>query len=134
MLIPIDRIAETTTNTEGKTIKLWYSGKHHEFGGNVQFLSNATGFPLWVPDIQPGHTHDLVAASAEGAVGALCATAAKGPPTLADKAYQGAGIGIHTPFNNPPDGDFPAVDNHGHNMLLTKPAGHSPIRPPAPQQ
>jgi hypothetical protein len=95
MLIPTDRIAETTTNAEGKTINLWYSGKHHAFGGNIQFLSHAAGFPLWVSDVQPGHTHDLVAAHAEGATGALCASAAQGLPTLADKAYQSSGIGIH---------------------------------------
>jgi len=97
MLIQADRVAETTLNTEGKTIHVWYSGKHHAFGGNVQFVSSADGFPLRVSDVQPGHTHDLVAACAEGAIGALCAIAAKGLPSLADKAYQSAGIGIRTP-------------------------------------
>jgi hypothetical protein len=120
MLIPTDRVAETTTNADGKTINLWYSGKHHEFGGNVQFLASTGGFPLWVSEVQPGHTHDLTAATAEGAIGALCASAAKGLPTLADKAYQGAGIGIHTPFKNPPNGNVLDVDNRCHNTLLTR--------------
>jgi hypothetical protein len=120
MLIPTDRVAETTTNSEGKTIHVWYSGKHHAFGGNIQFVSSAEGFPLWVSDVQSGHTHDLVAACTEGAVGALCAVAAKGLPTLADKAYQGAGIGIRTPFKNPPNGNVLDVDNRCHNMLLTR--------------
>ncbi|MCP2251659.1 DDE superfamily endonuclease, partial [Prauserella aidingensis] len=64
--------------------------------------------------------HDLVAAYGEGAIGALCATATKGLPTLADKAYQGAGIGIRTPFKNPADGNILDVDNRCHNMLLTR--------------
>ena len=120
MVIPTDRVAETTTNADGKTIHLWYSGKHHEFGGNVQFLASTGGFPPWVSDVQPGHTHDLIAANIEGAIGALCASAAKGLPTLADKAYQGAGIGIRTPFKNPPNGNVLDVDNRCHNMLLTR--------------
>jgi hypothetical protein len=120
MLIPTDRVAETTTNTDGEILNAWYSGKHHAFGGNIQFVSTTTGFPLWVSDVQAGHTHDLVAACLEGAVGALCATAAKGLPTLADKAYQGAGIGIRTPFKNPPGGGILDVDNRCHNMLLTR--------------
>jgi hypothetical protein len=36
-VIRSDRVAMTTENEKGKTINLWYSGKHKAFGGNVQF-------------------------------------------------------------------------------------------------
>jgi hypothetical protein len=36
-LIRSDRGVVTTQNEKGKTINLWYSGKHKAFGGNVQF-------------------------------------------------------------------------------------------------
>jgi hypothetical protein len=75
---------------------------------------------LWGSNVQPGHTHDLTAANDEGTIGALCAIAAQGLPTLADKAYQGAGIGIRIPFKNPPAGDVLDVDNRCHDMLLTR--------------
>lgn len=45
------------------------------------------------------------------------AAAARGRPTLADAGYQGAGIGIHTPFKQPTDGQHLGVDNT-YNMLL----------------
>ncbi|TWP42232.1 IS5/IS1182 family transposase, partial [Lentzea tibetensis] len=43
MLIPSDRVAERTD--EGR--HRWYSGRHRTFGGNIQFLSSAAGFPPW---------------------------------------------------------------------------------------
>jgi hypothetical protein len=57
-LIPTDRVAARAEAGHS----LWYSGKHHAFGGSVQVLSDPTGFPLWVSDVRPGSTHDLTAA------------------------------------------------------------------------
>src|SRR4051794_880599 len=49
-------------------------------------------------DVEPGSTHDLTAARVTGFLGALHAAAALlGRPSLADKGYDGAGAGIHTP-------------------------------------
>lgn len=42
-LIPTDRLAERME----KGNHAWYSGKHKEFGGNVQVLADLTGFPIW---------------------------------------------------------------------------------------
>ncbi len=57
-LIPATRVAATTTKTKGRnrgaTVHLWYSGKHRNFGGNVQFLASADGFPLWTSPVLPG--------------------------------------------------------------------------------
>jgi hypothetical protein len=57
-LVPTDRVAARAEAGHN----LWYSGKHHAFGGNVQVLCDPTGFPLWVSDVRPGCTHDLTAA------------------------------------------------------------------------
>jgi hypothetical protein len=46
-----DRCGEKTTSVKGKQIDLWYSGKAHEHGGNIQALSGPDGFPLWVADV-----------------------------------------------------------------------------------
>jgi hypothetical protein len=101
-LITSDRVAATTIKTKGKnrgrTVHLWYSGKHRAFGGNIQFLASPDGFPLWTSPVLPGSRNDLSAARDLDIVGALTAAAAQGLPTLADKAYHSAGIGIHTPY------------------------------------
>ena len=77
---------------------LWYSGKHRAHGGNIQLVCDPAGFPVAVSDVQPGSMHDLAAARATGFLGALhVAAALLGLPALADKGYDGAGIGIHTP-------------------------------------
>ncbi len=76
---------------------LWYSGKHHRHGGNIQVLTDPTGYPVWVSDVEPGSVHDITAARRDGVLGALYTAAAEGMPTLADKGYTGAGIGVHTP-------------------------------------
>jgi hypothetical protein len=99
-LIRSDRVAMTIKSTKGKTVNLWYSGKHKTFGGNIQFLSTADGFPHWCSEVSPGNRHDLAAAREHSAIGALCTPQRK--TGLADKGYNSAGIGIHTPIKNPP--------------------------------
>ncbi|MDU0347706.1 transposase family protein [Actinomyces sp. MRS3W] len=92
-LIHTDRVDERSES--GK--HLWYSGKHKAFGGNVQVLTDSTGYPVWVAPVEPGSTHDLTAARTH-VLGAVHKAASQGMPTLADKGYQGAGIGVKTPF------------------------------------
>ena len=36
---------------------LWYSGKHKHHGGNVQVVTDPTGYPVWVSPVEPGSTH-----------------------------------------------------------------------------
>ncbi len=96
---------------------LWYSGKHRAHGGNVQVICDPAGFPVAVSDVQPGSMHDLAAARATGFLGALHAAAALlGLPTLADKGYDGAGIGILTPAK----GGNLAPSTATRNRLLTR--------------
>jgi hypothetical protein len=103
-LILTDRVAARAERGH----HLWYSGKHHAFGGNVQVVLNPTGFPLWVSDVRPGSTHDLTAAR-ELVLPALYPHPARGLPGLADKGYTGAGVGIHVPTRN----------NRCYNQLIT---------------
>lgn len=61
-LIYTDRIA-TPGPTRG--VDLWWSGKHHHHGGNIQVLSAPDGWPLWTSDVRPGREHDTTAARAD---------------------------------------------------------------------
>jgi hypothetical protein len=113
-----DRCSEKTMSVKGKQIDLWYSGKAHEHGGNVQALSGPDGFPLWVADVEPGSMHDLTAAR-EHVLGALYWAAAHlDLPALADGGYDGAGIGVHTPIKQPAGDQVLDVDNRTYNTLL----------------
>jgi hypothetical protein len=112
-----DRLGEKTVSVKGNLIDLWYSGKAHELGGNIQALSAPHGFPLWVSDVEPGSVHDLTAAR-EHVLAALYAAAARGLPSLADGGYDGTGIGVHTPIKQPTDGNRLDADNRTYNALL----------------
>jgi hypothetical protein len=111
-----DRCAEKTVSVKGKLIDLWYSGKAHRHGGNIQAVFAPDGFPLWVSEVAPGSVHDLTVAR-DQVLGALYA-AAKYLPTLADGGYEGAGRGVFTPVKKPDDGRDLHVDNRTFNMLL----------------
>ncbi|MGL4176333.1 MAG: transposase family protein [Dermatophilaceae bacterium] len=93
---------------------LWYSGKHHTHGGNIQVVTDPTGFPVWVSPVEPGSVHDITAARTH-ALPALYAAAAAGLPTLADKGYTGAGIGIYVPVK----GRHLHPDTRARNLLIT---------------
>jgi hypothetical protein len=112
-----DRCAEKTTSIKGERIDLWYSGKAHEHGGNIQALSAPNGIPLWVSDVEPGSVHDLTAAR-QHVLGALYAAAARGLPTLADGGYTGTGAGVHVPIKQPTDGQVLDANNRTYNALL----------------
>jgi len=107
-LIAIDRVAARNENGH----HLWYSGKHKTQGGNVQILADPSGFPVWSSPVEPGSVHDIAAARAH-CLGALYAAAAD-LPTLTDKGYQGARIGVHSPVK----GHNLRVSNTSYNMLL----------------
>lgn len=93
---------------------LWYSGKHHTHGGNIQVVTDPAGFPVWTSAVEPGSTHDITAARTH-ALPALYPAAAAGMPTLTDKGYTGAGIGVHVPTK----GANLAIDNRAQNLLIT---------------
>jgi hypothetical protein len=49
-----DRCKEPAISVQGEVIDLWYSGKAHAHGGNIQAVTAPDGFPLWVSDVEPG--------------------------------------------------------------------------------
>ena len=109
-LVRTDRVAARTQASN----HLWYCGRHRAFGGNVQVLTDHTGFPVWTAPVEPGSTHDITAARTH-ALPALYRAASLGLPTLADKGYTAAGIGIKVPAKNP----HPDPDTRWRNELIS---------------
>lgn len=58
-------IPTTAVHVEGPTegVDLFWSGKHHRHGANLQVISAPDGFPLWISEARPGREHDSKAAS-----------------------------------------------------------------------
>jgi hypothetical protein len=118
-LFRTDRLAETTTSVKGKSIDAWYSGKHRDFGANIQAVMRPDGLPVWTSDALPGHLHDLTCAELHDITGALYWAASQlNLPTLSDSGYEGAGQGLHVPVKQPADGRSLDIDNRTYNMLL----------------
>ncbi|GIE98964.1 transposase family protein [Paractinoplanes rishiriensis] len=57
-LFDCDRLTETTISVKGETIDAWYSGKHRDFGANIQAVMRPDGLPIWTSAAMPGHPHD----------------------------------------------------------------------------
>jgi hypothetical protein len=110
-----DRCRLKTTSVKGEQIDIWYSGKTHDFGGNIQALFEPDGFPIWTGDVEPGHTADIQAARTHVLPAAY--PAARTLPILADLGYEGTGHGIHVPFKQPANGNQLHHDNRTYNTL-----------------
>ena len=115
-IIPCDRCKEPAVSVKGQVIDLWYSGKAHTHGGNIQAVLAPDGFPLWISAVEPGSVHDLTAARAS-ALPVLYRAAAADLPTLADPGYDGAGIGIHIPVKQPTDGRDLDINTRTRNAI-----------------
>jgi hypothetical protein len=116
-IISADRCREKTISAKDEVIDLWYSGKAHTHGGNLQAVLAAHGFPLWASAAEPGSVHDITAARLH-ALPALYHAAASGLPTLADPGYDGAGISIYTPVKQPSGGQELDIGTSTRNSLL----------------
>jgi DDE superfamily endonuclease len=115
-VIACDRCREKTLSAKGEAAGLWYSGKAHRHGGNVQAVARPDGFPIWISAAGPGSVHDITAARIH-ALPALYRAASPGMPALAGPGYQGAGIGIKTPVRHPDDGRELDLGNRTRNAL-----------------
>jgi DDE superfamily endonuclease len=115
-IIACDRCKEPAVSVKGEVIDLWYSGKAHCHGGNIQAVMAPTGFPLWVSPVEPGSVHDITAARLH-ALPALYQAAAADLPTLANPGYDGAGLGIFIPVRQPPGGNELDVNNRTRNAI-----------------
>ncbi|WP_232831989.1 transposase family protein [Nocardiopsis sp. FIRDI 009] len=96
MVIPTDRCSEKTTSVRGQSIDLWYSGKAHHHGGNVQGVMEPDGFPVFISHVEPGSVNDLPAARAH-VLGALYAWAAQGLPNAGRSGIPGCWHRHHHP-------------------------------------
>jgi DDE superfamily endonuclease len=115
-IIEADRCREPAFSAKGEVVDLWYSGKAHAHGGNIQAIFAPDGFPLWASPAEPGSVHDITAARAH-VLPALYPAAAAGLLALADPGYDGAGIGIHIPVRQPPGGQGLDINTRARNAL-----------------
>src|SRR5512142_1009001 len=115
-VVDTDRCRAKTTSRKGKTIDLWYAGKTHDFGGNIQALFYPSGIPLWVSDVLPGNVHDLAAAR-QNVLGVL-RPFLEAMPVLADPGYEGAGRGVHVPVKKPAGVKELDISTRARNALL----------------
>jgi hypothetical protein len=99
-LIETDRVA-TPGPTAG--VDLWWSGKHHHHGGNIQVVSAPDGWPLWTSQVRPGREHDTTCLRHHGILPVI-ASAAPDLPTLADLGYEGEADTVHVPIKKPAHG------------------------------
>jgi len=118
-LFDCDRLTETTLSVKGVTIDAWYSGKHRDFGANIQAIMLPNGLPIWTSTAMPGHLHDTSCARELGVTAALNWSAAElHLPAVADSGYENTGHGVKTPVKQPTDGRHLAPDNRAYNRLL----------------
>jgi hypothetical protein len=82
-------------------VDLWWSGKHHHHGGNVQVITAPDGWPLWTSDVRPGREHDTTCArSHDGLLEALTAWTDDGHAVLADLGCEGENNRLTCPIKN----------------------------------
>ena len=80
-------------------VDLWWSGKHHHHGGNIQVVSAPDGWPLWTSDVRPGREHDTTAARADPELLAqIRAWVDDGHLGLADLGYEGEADLLRVPI------------------------------------
>lgn len=113
-LIRTDRIS-TAGPTRG--VDLWWSGKHHHHGGNIQVITAPDGWPLWTSGVRPGREHDTSAARADpDLLSRITDWTSNERRALADLGYEGESGTFVVPFKKPNDGKL-TVDQQSFNAL-----------------
>lgn len=80
-------------------VDLWWSGKHHHHGGNVQVVTAPDGWPLWTSPVRPGREHDTTCARAhDGLLDALDDWTDSEHAVLADLGYEGENTRLIVPI------------------------------------
>jgi DDE superfamily endonuclease/Helix-turn-helix of DDE superfamily endonuclease len=115
-IVRADACREKTVSKKGKLIDAWYSGKTRWFGGNIQALFAPGGFPLWVSEVRPGGTNDIIAAREQ--VFPVLRPHRPALPVLADLGYENAGQPILTPTKKPPCGTELDIGARARDTLL----------------
>jgi DDE superfamily endonuclease len=98
-------------------VDLWWSGKHHHHGGNIQVVSTPDGWPLWTSDVRPGREHDTTCLREHAEMlPALRAWTGDDLPALADLGYEGEAPILTLPIKKPADRAL-TDDQRQHNWL-----------------
>ncbi|APA97247.1 hypothetical protein NS506_03194 [Nocardia seriolae] len=122
-LIATDRISEPgPTPQKGKPsrrVDLWWSGKHHHHGGNVQVVTVPDGWPIWTSPVRPGREHDVTALRTHPEmVPALTDWVSDDRPVLTDLGYEGESAVATTAVKKPAGGRLTEAQraaNKAHN-------------------
>jgi DDE superfamily endonuclease len=113
-LIRTDRCS-TPGPTDG--VDLWWSGKHHHHGGNIQVISSPDGWPLWTSPVRPGREHDTTCLRTHPEMlPALALWTGDDLPALADLGYEGEADLFTLPVKRPP-GTTHTPENVQLNLL-----------------
>jgi hypothetical protein len=113
-LIHTDRV-RTPGPTPG--VDMWWSGKHHHHGGNIQVITAPDGWPLWTSGVRPGREHDTSALRAHTEIlPALALWTDQDLPVLGDLGYEGEAEIITVAFKKPASGQL-TDDQKRHNKL-----------------
>jgi hypothetical protein len=99
---------------------LWWSGKHHNHGGNVQVVTVPDGWPIWTSDVRPGREHDTTAVRTHAQVLPALTEAAADLRSLGDLGYEGEADTITVAFKNPRDTTLTGIQqlfNKAHNGI-----------------
>lgn len=124
VLIETDRTGEpgptpVKGSASGRRVDLWWSGKHHRHGGNIQVVTAPDGFPLWTSPVRPGREHDVTALRAHtGMLPAFTDWTSGDTPVLADLGYVGEAGSVTVATKKPTDGELTAAQkdaNTAHN-------------------
>ncbi|WP_306827492.1 transposase family protein [Catenuloplanes nepalensis] len=116
-LIETDRCS-TPGPTEG--VDLWWSGKHHTHGGNIQVIGVPDGWPIWTSDVRPGREHDTTAARTDPELLPALTDAADDLRALGDLGYEGLADTVTVAYKKPKNGGLLLVQqqfNKAHNSL-----------------
>jgi len=116
-LIETDRVS-TPGPTPG--VDLFWSGKHHNHGGNIQVITAPDGWPLWTSDVRPGREHDTTALRFHQELLPLLKIwiGEQDLTALGDLGYEGEAETITVPFKKPKNGTLTAgqkAHNQTHN-------------------
>lgn len=125
-LIRADRVSTpgpTTARTSKKSgpkrakVDLWWSGKHHCHGGNVQVITGPDGWPLWVSGVRPGREHDVTAARHDpDLLATLKAWCDQDHAVLADLGYEGERATLTLPVRT----ETNRTDRRGERTALSE--------------
>ena len=98
-------------------VDLWWSGKHHHHGGNIQVVSAPDGWPLWTSPVRPGREHDTTAARADSdLLEQIRAWVDDGQLGLADLGYEGEAETLRIPIKKTAGRDL-TCDQQAYNAV-----------------